>query len=192
MIGYVIFFVLAAIAVLAAIMVVNTKSPVSSALFLVLTMCSLAGLFVLLGAIFLAALQVIVYAGAIMVLFLFVIMLLNLRKDEYGHDPRHIQKYLGFVLAGIFLVQGILVSSWAMKDFASEPKALIQSGAQVAAGGAAAQAVDYSSASWVAKILFTKYAYPFEVTSILLLAAIVGAVVIARRRNASETESEEM
>jgi NADH-quinone oxidoreductase subunit J len=192
MVSYVIFFILALIAVSAAILVVNTKSPVSSALFLILTMCSLAGLFVLLGAIFLAALQVIVYAGAIMVLFLFVIMLLNLRKDEYGPDPRHIQKYLGFVLAGVFLVQGILISTWAMKDFAFEPKAVALSEAPLAAGGVATQAIDYNSASWVARILFTRYAYPFEVTSILLLSAIVGAVVIARRRNVSETESEEM
>ena len=188
----IIFFVLAIIAVVAAIVVVTVKSPVSSALFLVLTMCALAGLFVLLGAIFLAALQVIVYAGAIMVLFLFVIMLLNLRRDEFGSDPHVIQKYLGFVLVVVILVQGILISSWAMKDFAVAPKTEIQSQAAAAPSDTLAKAIDYESATWVARTLFTRYAYPFEITSILLLAAMVGAVVIAKRRHsASESENEE-
>ncbi len=188
MVSQIIFFILAAVAVTAAIVVVNVKSPVSSALFLILTMCALAGLFVLLGAIFLAALQVIVYAGAIMVLFLFVIMLLNLRRDEYGHDPHRIQKYLGFILVAIILVQGILISNWAMKDFAASSKAVIQSEIPVAPADSIAQAIDYNSAQWVARVLFTKYAYPFEVTSILLLAAIIGAVVIAKRHTESESE----
>jgi NADH-quinone oxidoreductase subunit J len=182
MASLIIFFMLAAIAVVAALFVVNVKSPVSSAMFLIVTMCSLAGLFVLMGAIFLAALQVIVYAGAIMVLFIFVIMLLNLRGDEFGFDAHRIQKYLGFVLVGIILVQGVLISSWAMKDFAVAPKMGVESQATNFIPDSTAAAVNYNSAHSVATTLFTRYTYPFEVTSVLLLAAIIGAVVIAKRR----------
>ena len=191
MVSLIIFFILAIVAIVAALFVINTKSPVSSAMFLVLTMCALAGLFVLLGAIFLAALQVIVYAGAFMVLFLFVIMLLNLRKDEYGRDSHFIQKYLGFVLVAVILIQGIMITSWAMKDFSTSVKPAIQIEAPMASTDSTAKAVDYSSASWVARTLFTRYAYPFEITSVLLLAAIVGAVVLARRRQTTDSESEE-
>jgi NADH-quinone oxidoreductase subunit J len=182
----VIFFILAAIAISAALFVINVKSPVSSAMFLIVTMCSLAGLFALMGAIFLAALQVIVYAGAIMVLFLFVIMLLNLRRDEFGFDPHRIQNYLGFLLMAVILVQGILISSWAMKDFTDVPKTAIES--RAAGVVPDSMAVDYGSAHVVATTLFTRYAYPFEITSILLLAAIIGAVVIARRRRPEPAE----
>ncbi len=191
MASLIIFFVLAAIAVAAAIVVVNVKSPVSSALFLVMTMCSIAGLFALMGALFLAALQVIVYAGAIMVLFLFVIMLLNMRRDEFGIDPHRIQKYLGFVLVAVILVQGLMISSWAMKDFAVPLKSEVQAQAQSPGGPSdyAAQATDYSGAHSVARTLFTRYAYPFEITSVLLLSAIIGAVVIARRKR-SDSEGE--
>jgi NADH-quinone oxidoreductase subunit J len=188
MAGLIIFFILAAIAIAAALFVINVKSPVSSAMFLVVTMCSLAGLFALMGAIFLAALQVIVYAGAIMVLFLFVIMLLNLRRDEFGFDPHRIQKYFGFILMAVILVQGILISSWAMKDFAVTPKTAVESQASSAVSDSIA--IDYGSAHSVATTLFTRYTYPFEVTSILLLAAIIGAVVIARRRRPGPSEGE--
>lgn len=184
--NFVIFFILAIIAVGAAVMVITAKNPVSSALFLILVMCSIAGLFALLGALFLAALQIIVYAGAIMVLFLFVIMLLNLRHDEYGHDPHMVQKYLGFVLAGVILVQGIIIVGWAMKDY-SATAPIVMSGDTPADS----TAVDYNSAHWVARTLFTKYAYPFEITSILLLAAMIGAVVVARRKRLPDVESEE-
>lgn len=182
------FFILAIIAVFGAVMVVTRKSPVASAIYLVMTMCSLAGLFVLLGAIFLAAFQVIVYAGAIMVLFLFVIMLLNLRRDEFGHDPRSIQKYLGLAFAILILVQSVIIIGWAAKDLSKEtlPGTAVES-QQVQPGSPQ----DYSSAESVAETLFTKFAYPFEVTSVLLLAAILGAVVIARRKGVTDREGEE-
>jgi NADH-quinone oxidoreductase subunit J len=180
----IVFFLLAIVAIFAAIMVVTRKSPVASAIYLILVMCSLAGLFVLMGAVFLAAFQVIVYAGAIMVLFLFVIMLLNLRKDEFGRDPRVVQKYLGVAFAVLILIQGALIVGWAMKDLRVESQAMEQT--DVATGPTG----DYSSAENVAETLFTRYAYPFEVTSILLLAAIMGAVVIARRKRPEENEEE--
>ena len=186
MLSLIIFFFLAIIAVVAAVMVIITRNPVSSALSLILVMCSLAGLFVLLGALFLAALQIIVYAGAIMVLFLFVIMLLNLRSDEFGKDPRSIQKYLGFVLVVAILVQGVVIVGWAMKDYSVAIQTETQSLSTAAPDSLAA--VDYNSAHQVAETLFTKFTYPFEVTSILLLAAIIGAVIIARRRQSAEPE----
>jgi len=183
------FFILAAIAIFAAIMVVTRKSAVNSAVYLVLTMCSLAGLFVLLGAYFLAAFQIIVYAGAIMVLFLFVIMLLNLRKDEFGSDPGLLRKYLGFALAAIILVQSAFIVAWALN---ANPMQDTYSQTTVESGGADTTAVEnYQSAESVAETLFTHFAYPFEITSVLLLAAILGAVVIARRKGVTETEPEE-
>jgi NADH-quinone oxidoreductase subunit J len=184
-VSFVLFFILATMAVVAAVMVIATKSPVSSALYLILVMCCLAGLFVLLGALFLAALQVIVYAGAIMVLFLFVIMLLNLRRDEFGRDTHIIQRYLGFILVAAILVQGLIIFGWAFKDYSATSSQTLESDVF-----ADTLATDYSSAQWVARTLFTRFSYPFEVTSILLLAAIIGAVVIARRRRTTEIAGE--
>ena len=181
--GMVIFFILAVVAVLASLKVVNSRSPVTSAMFLVLTMCCLAGLFVQLGALFVAALQIIVYAGAIMVLFLFVIMLLNLRKDEFGSDPRKMQKILGFILAAVVLVQVVFIIGWAMGDYNGISEVHLPSTTTDLDIG------DRSGSSHaVAETLFTKYLYPFEVTSILLLAAIIGAVVIARRKGEPSQE----
>ena len=186
----VIFFILAVVATGAALVVVTSKKPVSSALYLVLVMSSLAGLFALMGAIFLAALQIIVYAGAIMVLFLFVIMLLNLRRDEFGHDPYRFQKYLGPAFAAIILLQGVFIVNLAMKNTTSvDANVGLQSSPDAAANPA--PAIDYNSAPVVAETLFTKFTYPFEVTSILLLAAIIGAVVIARKRRPDEIAKEE-
>ncbi len=186
----IIFFVLAIIAVFGAVMVVTQKSPVASAVYLILVMCSLAGLFALMGALFLAAFQVIVYAGAIMVLFLFVIMLLNLRRDEYGHDTRIIQKYLGFAFALLILIQGVFILGWAMKDYSADAGgiSMVESGTTPSE---TALPDDYSSAESVAETLFTKFAYPFEITSILLLAAIIGAVVIARKKQPGQDGGEE-
>jgi NADH-quinone oxidoreductase subunit J len=124
-----------------------------------------------------------------MVLFLFVIMLLNLRRDEYGHDPRAIQKYLGIALVVIILAQGLVMVSWAIKDYSLDEKSRA---AALALAPSDSLAASYSSSPRaVAETLFTKFAYPFEVTSILLLAAIIGAVVIARRRRPAQTQEKE-
>ncbi len=186
----IIFFILAIIAVFGAVMVVTRKSPVASAMYLILVMCSLAGLFALMGALFLAAFQVIVYAGAIMVLFLFVIMLLNLRRDEFEHDTRIIQKYLGFAFALLILIQSVFILGWAMKDYSADAGDIssIESGAIPSDAGLPD---DYSSVESVAETLFTRFAYPFEITSILLLAAIIGAVVIARKKQPGQDGEEE-
>ena len=180
------FVILAVAAIFTAVMVVTRKSPVASAIYLVLVMVILAGLFALLGAYFLAAFQIIVYAGAIMVLFLFVIMLLNLRKDEFGRDPRTLQKYLGFAFGILIMIQSVIIIGWAVKDHAGETTTAFES-VQEAGDD---QQNDYLSAESVAETLFTRFAYPFEVTSVLLLAAILGAVVIARRKSVTNDEED--
>ncbi len=180
------FLLLGAAAVFAAVMVVTRRSPVVSAIYLVLVMVMLAGLFALLGAFFLAAFQIIVYAGAIMVLFLFVIMLLNLRKDEFGRDPRTVQKYLGFSFAVLILIQSVIVVGWAVKD----RDAAIPAPIEFLSDTTSVSPDDYLSAQSVAETLFTRFAYPFEVTSVLLLAAIVGAVVLARRKSLTANEED--
>ena len=164
-------WIFAALAVLGGLFMVTRENPVASLLSLVLTLFSLAVLFVLMEAHFIAAVQVIVYAGAIMVLFLFVVMLLNLgheRTAEFrGPMARMAAGALGLALAGFtarFLVGG--------------------TPAEAEGGRQALQAVldARGAVGAVAVPLFRDYLVPFEVTSLLLLVAIVGAVVLARRQ----------
>lgn len=160
----VIFFILAAIATASALMVVTRKNAVSAAIYLIITMCAIAGLFVQLGSIFIAALQVIVYAGAIMVLFLFVIMFLNLKQDEFGFDSRVFQRLFAAILGVVLLIE-LVVSTTKMpfKEAGAFPESM---------GGVVG----------LANKLFYVYLYPFEIIGVLLLAALIGAVVIARRK----------
>jgi NADH-quinone oxidoreductase subunit J len=165
-----IFFLLfAAVAAFAALMVVLQRSPVSSALYLVLSFCSLAGLYVLLHAPFLAAVQVIVYAGAIMVLFLFVIMLLNLQTD--AEEGLHVaaRRLFGWLLALVLAAQLYLLlrAPWGLGPQGQEPPEAVQAVGNTQAIGAR---------------LYTDYLLPFEVASIVLLVAIVGAVVLSLRQ----------
>lgn len=160
----VIFYILAVIALASALMVVTRKNAIASAVYLVVTMCTIAGLFMQLGAIFVATLQIIVYAGAIMVLFLFVIMLLNLRKDEFGFDTRVFQRLFAVLLGVVFLVQMVLIVS----RLPLKPGQPIDT--------------EMGKVAPLSTKLFTQYLYPFEITSVLLLAAIIGAVVIAKRK----------
>ena len=160
----VIFWAFAALAVGSGLACITRRSPVASALWLVVTLFSLAALFVLLDAQFIAVLQVLVYAGAIMVLFLFVIMLLNLGRGGPSDLKGPLGLGVGVFLAGLLLVQ-LLV--------------LRQTGP--AAGGAVRPALELGMIPSVARPLFTAYLVPFEITSMLLLAAIVGAVVLAKR-----------
>jgi len=161
----------AGLAIVSAASCVTRRSPVASALWLVVTLFSLAALFVLLDAQFLAVLQVLVYAGAIMVLFLFVIMLLNLGRAGPTDLKGPIGLALGVLLAGLLLVQLLVVR---------------QSGS-VPAPGATAGAPPSAAAAGgivpaIAGPLFTVYLVPFELTSLLLLAAMVGVVVLAKRK----------
>jgi NADH-quinone oxidoreductase subunit J len=161
----IIFWAFAGLAVTSGLACITRRSPLASALWLVVTLFALAALFVLLDAQFIAVLQVLVYAGAIMVLFLFVIMLLNLGRAGPTDLKGPLGLGVGVFLAGLLLVQ-LLV--------------LRQSG--LAAGGAARPPVEPGMIPAVARPLFTTYLVPFEITSILLLAAIVGAVVLAKRK----------
>ena len=161
----IIFFLLAATALISGIMVVIQVNPVRSALFLVLNFFALAGIYLLANAQFIAAIQIIVYAGAIMVLFLFVIMLLNLRQPEEGGAQLHLgQKIIGSSLAAATLA---LVVYTIMKIKIPPGKEMV---------------ADFGTTEMVAKSLFTDYLLPFEATSILLLVAVVGAVVLAKTK----------
>ena len=161
------FFVVAAVAVIMSIMVVTCKNPINSALSLVMTFFCLATFYVMLDAPFMAVTQVIVYAGAIMVLIIFVIMLLNVRAES-GKKGTHA------VLAGTamgvftlfltcwFLIKGSLTGATGTMDHA--------------------QVVSTGHVELIGKALFTDFLLPFEITSLLLLAAIVGAVILAKKK----------
>jgi NADH-quinone oxidoreductase subunit J len=159
-------FILAAIASVACcLMVITQKNPVRAVLFLIMAFVAQAILFVQLSAVFVAALQIIVYAGAIMVLFLFIIMLLNLRKDEFCGDRHPFQKYAAVALAALLAFELVIV---ALRDGSRSPSVSLPE--------------NFGSVESIGEILFTKYLLPFEATSILLMAAILGAVVLAKKR----------
>lgn len=159
-----------------ALMVVLHKNPVTSALFLVLAFVSLAGIYLLLHAEFLGMVQILVYAGAIMVLFLFVIMYLNLQHDVERGVTIAVRRGIGWALGALLLLAGgtLLSRGWALGPVTSE-----STGAGV--GNAAA----------IGQSLYSRYLFPFEITSVLLLVAMVGAIVIAKGHPASERDSAE-
>ncbi len=165
----ILFSLFALTAVTCALGVVFHKNPVHCALLLVAVLLSLAGLFIMLHAQFIAALQVIVYAGAIMVLFLFVLMLLNVRRHEDVLTPGA-AKGFGFLFALIVFVELLWV--------ALSPGG----GEQGSVGAPAALPQEFGSPAAIGRILYTTWLYPFEITSILLLVAVVGAVLLARRK----------
>ena len=163
---FIVFFVFAFIAVLGALMLIIAKEPIHSALALVLVMISLAVLYLMLGAEFIAAVQVIVYAGAIMVLFVFVIMLLNAGAEERT-DWSKLAKYAGLPLGIILLLEfGHCMFRSAI--------------GQEIANGSLASATSVSTEE-MSRMLFNQYVFPFEATSILILIAILGALVLAKR-----------
>jgi len=157
----ILFFFFAAVAVGAAINVLAQKHVLYSALSLILMLTAMSVLFILLRADFLAVIQVIVYAGAIMVLFVFVIMLLNLPQDEDGADRLRWLKFIGIPL-GLFFLFLVGATVWNV-----EP------------GRAQAQLVGSPQA--IGQSLFTDYLLPFEATSLLILIALIGAVVFAKK-----------
>ena len=160
------FFIFAAMAVAGALSLILQRHPIHSALSLIVVMVALAALYLLLGAEFIAAVQIIVYAGAIMVLFVFVIMLLNAGEEERTNFSR-MARYAGLP-AGILLT---LQLAYTVARAASEQPHT-------------AALVRPSSTRELSLMLFSKYVLPFELTSILILVAILGAVVLARRENA--------
>ena len=179
-----IFYVFGMGAVVAALMCVTQRNPIASAFWLVSVMLSLAGIYVLLNAQFIAAMQVLVYAGAIMVLFLFVIMLLNL-----GSGKTDVRGKLSWVLA-IAVAGGLTFSMAQLADYSPERLAFEVSGhtdlpptAILPEGERLQEAVvERGVVGAIAEPLFLTYFIPFQVTGVLLLTAIVGAVVLAKRR----------
>ncbi len=167
------FFVFSAAALLSAVFVVTSRNPVASVMFLIVTLFSLAGLFVLLEAHFLAVVQVIVYAGAIMVLFLFVVMLLNLGHAKFADVRGPLARMLG----GAFGLGLAAFTAWTLLGGSDQ-----LTNARLAGPDPIKAALDARGAiGAVAVPLFRTYLVPFEVTSLLLLVAIVGAVVLARK-----------
>jgi NADH-quinone oxidoreductase subunit J len=165
------FWFFGVIAMGSALLCITRKNPVASALWLVVTLFALAGMFVLLDAQFIAVLQVLVYAGAIMVLFLFVIMLLNLGRP----GPTDIKGPVG-VLSAVLLAGALLLQ---LQPLSTAPLA---EGARLPPGAVAALQQQQGMVGSVAAPLFETYLVPFEIASVLLLAAIVGAVVLAKRK----------
>jgi NADH-quinone oxidoreductase subunit J len=161
----ILFYVFAALTLLCGVLVIAnpfSRNPVTSAMFLVLTIISMAGLFVLLHAFFLAAVQVLVYAGAVMVLFLFVIMLLDLKEEE----RRRVKKFgliTGLVAVGAIVTVFVKTIRVAKPD--ANPAVPTLEGEPAALG----------------KLLFTQYLLPFEVVSVLLLVAMIGVILLSKK-----------
>ncbi|MDY6923311.1 MAG: NADH-quinone oxidoreductase subunit J [Pseudomonadota bacterium] len=163
------FYLLAAVAVVGGLMVVTAKNPVHSVLWLILTFFSSAGLFVLLGAEFLAMLLVVVYVGAVAVLFLFVVMMLDvdfvrLREGYARYLP------LAAVVAGVLLVEMIMISL-----------VVVSGGAAADATGPAVSTADMTNAEAIGRVLYTDYVYIFQAAGIVLLIAMIGAIVLTLR-----------
>jgi NADH-quinone oxidoreductase subunit J len=156
----ILFFVFAGLAVAGAVSLIVQRHPIHSALSLIVVMVALAVLYLLLGAEFVAAVQIIVYAGAIMVLFVFVIMLLNAGEEERTNFSR-MAKYVGLPVGGLLTVQ----LAWVVAGSVTERPAVAGT----------------TSTRGLSLLLFRDFVLPFELTSILILVAILGAVVLARR-----------
>ena len=161
----ILFWFLSVLALCSAVMVVASKNPVHSILFLIITFFAISGHYILLNAQFLAIVNIIVYAGAIMVLFLFVVMLMNLNADS---EPPQKNKYIMFggTIAGASL---LLVLVAALKQTAT-------TGQMVETNTGNVGLIEN-----LGKILFTDYVFPFEISSVLFLSAMIGAVVISKK-----------
>ena len=160
------FYIFAALTLLCGFLCVAnpfSRNPVTSAMFLVLTMISISGLFVLLQAFFLAAVQILVYAGAVMVLFLFVIMLLDIKEEE-----RRRFKRFSIALGGVSVIGLGFILFGAIRE------SKVGEGLEVAA-------VKGADTATLGKALFTQYLLPFEVVSVLLLVAMVGVILLSKK-----------
>ncbi len=162
------FYFIAACILGFAVLVISTKDTVHSVLFLVLDFLFVAALYVLLGAPFLAAIQILVYAGGIVVLYLFVVMLVNLKRPPEAHSDPHRHGRIGF-----FLAAAVLAELGAIAFYSSSlPATAIAPGAAMPVTG------NTERVGW---LLYTSYLIPFEIASMLLLVAMIGAIVLAKR-----------
>lgn len=169
------FYIFGGLAIVASLLVIAQRNPIYSVLLLIASFGALSGLYILLDAPFVAVIQIIVYAGAIMVLFLFVVMLLNAPQEETERDVRR-HRLIGpgpMRFGAVLAVALVLELAWAL----NAPRSPVPSPPTEAAGGDG----DIFSVAAIGRRLFTDYAFAFEVTSILILVAMLGAVVMARR-----------
>jgi NADH-quinone oxidoreductase subunit J len=163
------FYVISALILGFAVLVISTRNTVHSVLFLVLNFLAVAALYVLLRAQFLAVIQILVYAGGIVVLYLFVVMLVNLKRPPEVHaDPRR-RSWLGFTLSALVLAQ--LAAIVVYSRLASAPVVATAEGTDLAV----------NNVERIGYLLYTDYLIPFEVASMLLLVAMIGAIVLAKR-----------
>jgi NADH-quinone oxidoreductase subunit J len=163
------FYVLAALILGFAVLVISTKNTVHAVLFLVLNFLAVAALYVLLTAQFLAVIQVLVYAGGIVVLYLFVVMLVNLKRPPEDHSAPQRWGWVGFGLAGLVLAQLAVI--------------LVVGGVGIAGDPGTMQSSDLAmnNVERIGLLLYTDYLIPFELASMLLLVAMVGAIILAKR-----------
>lgn len=179
-----VFWIFSAAAIITALLCITSRSAIAAALWLVSSMFSLAGLFVLLNAQFIAAIQVIVYAGAVMVLFLFVIMLLNLDEPRRRWRRRWLA-VPAVAIGAVMLAQLVTLGSYTPQRLAEEFSTMPnpQAALVLPEGRAALDAfAQHGVVGAVARPLFQGYLVPFEITSVLLLVAVIGAVVLAKKR----------
>ena len=161
-----IFFYFASVIVFTAALVVAARNPIYSALSLLVMFFHVAGLYITLHAEFLAAIQIIVYAGAILVLYLFVVMLLNLKRDEHYHRQGKIGVLLGLTL----LAETILLAlSRGVVDF------------QVATPAKSAAGTVVGNTESIGEVLYSTYLFPFEIASLILLVAMIGAIILTKK-----------
>jgi NADH-quinone oxidoreductase subunit J len=163
------FYVISAFILGFALLVVTTKNTVHAVLFLVMNFLAIAALYVLLTAQFLAAIQVLVYAGGIVVLYLFVVMLVNLKRPPEDHAAPQRRVWLGFGLSAAVLAQLGAILVWGSYGTPADPHTMQNSDLAV------------NNVERIGMLLYTDYLIPFEVASILLLVAMVGAIILAKR-----------
>jgi len=165
----VLFVAFAAILVVSSLLVILHRNPLTSALFLVLAFCSLAAIYLLLHAEFIGLVQVVVYAGAIMVLFLFVIMYLNLGHDVESGVTLALRRGLGWLLGAVLVTEGAVLITGPLALGPATPAALTSAAASAP-----------GNTQQLGLLLYSRYLFPFEITSIILLVAMIGVIVIAR------------
>ena len=161
------FYLFAALTLLCGFLVIAnpfSRSPVTSAMFLVVAFCALAGIYILLHAEFIGMVQVIVYAGAIMVLFLFVIMYLNLGHDLERGATVFIRRFIGWLVGAMVVTVAVLLlaNRWALGPASPPPQ------------------TNPGNTQALGELLYSRFLFPFEITSLVLLVAMVGAIVISK------------
>jgi NADH-quinone oxidoreductase subunit J len=162
--AYFLFFLLAIVSIAAVLGMIISKDQAYNALFLIVAFVCMGGLFALLEAPFIAAVQIIIYAGAIMILFIFVVMMINLKKG-LGPEKKKWTMYFAVAIAVVLVVELALTVKDALEPISSTA------------------AESFGSPTDLGRLLFTKYLYPFEITSILIIAALVGAIVLVKKRD---------